>query len=311
MGNFEFVEGQVAPGFEPDFEAALFNQEKHRLLQADKWLGFHLVRPDKMKVVASVFFSPHQGVALSPASAPFGGIECADHIPAETLYQFIGHYETALRQKNIHCIHIKLCPSLYCPSLYDMVAVLLLNHGYQVVNAEVGACVQVEPEALLMRFDPWEKRKLKQAIKAKLNFRVLPPTHLDEVYHFIHRCRSERGHSLSMDYTSLENTVLPCKDNFFLFGLYSDQELVAASIGIAVNSRVFYNFYSAHDSQYDAVSPVVFLIHEMHHWCYRQGFVLLDLGTSAHEGKPNFPLIDFKLRLGAKPAMKLTLEKRL
>ncbi len=312
MGAFEFIEGKVPPGFGLDFEPALFNLEKHRLLQsADEWLCFHLVRHDKKKVVASVFFSLRQGVALSPASAPFGGIECSDQLPVEALYQFVGQYEMALRKKKVKCIQLKLYPSLYHPSLHDAIAVLLFNHGYQILLAELGACLEVDNKPLSTRFDQWEKRRLKQAANAKLEFKVLPIVSMDQVYHFILHCRSQRGHSLSMDFHSLQKTVTGLKNKFFSFGIYHDQELIAASIAIHVSSKVLYNFYSAHEKKYDDISPVVLLIHEMHNWCYQRGFELLDLGTSALGGRPNFSLIDFKLRLGAKPAMKLTVEKKL
>lgn len=312
MEAFEFIVGKVPRGFRLDFEPFLFNLQNHRQLQAEgEWLCFYLINPTKKSIVAAAFFCVQNGIALSPLKAPFGGIECSDRLPLATLYEFIGELERALRKNNVKCIKLTLYPSLYYPSLHDAITVLLFNHGYQIFNAELGACLAVDDAPLLVRLDGWEKRRWKQALKAKLEFRTPPLKSLDRVYHFILHCRHQRGHSLSMDYPSLLRTVTQFKNNFFLFGVYHEQELIAASIAIQVNSRVLYNFYSAHEKKYDAISPMVFLIHEMHHWCHQQNFKLLDLGTSALEGRPNFSLIDFKLRLGAKPAMKLTFEKML
>ena len=313
MDTFKFIEGDVAPGFKANFEPSLFNLENHRLLQsAEGWLSFHLVEPARKRVAASAFFCVQRGIVLSPLRAPFGGIECSGKLPTQALFGFIGDIELALRGKGIKSINLKLAPSLYHPALHNTLAVLLLNHGYQILHAELGACLPVLNEPpLLTRFDPWEKRRLKQAVKVKLEFRALPLKSLHTIYHFILHCREQRGHSLSMDYGSLLETANQFKNNFFLFGIYKEQELIAASIAIQVNSKVLYNFYSAHAKKHNDLSPVVFLIHEMHNWCFERKINLLDLGTSALEGKPNFPLIDFKLRLGAKPAMKPTFEKKL
>jgi hypothetical protein len=45
--------------------------------------------------------------------------------------------------------------------------------------------------------------------------------------------------------------------------------------------------------------------------CQVEKIRLIDLGTSALNGRPNFGLLDFKLNLGAVPTEKLTFEKKL
>jgi hypothetical protein len=98
-------------------------------------------------------------------------------------------------------------------------------------------------------------------------------------------------------------------DKFHLFGVFDNNALAAASISIVLNNAVLYNFYSAHARQYDALSPVVGLMEGIYEFCQGEKIRLIDLGTSALQGRPNFTLLDFKLNLGATPTQKLTFEK--
>jgi predicted N-acyltransferase len=192
-----------------------------------------------------------------------------------------------------------------------MLTVLLFNHQYAVCNGELGALLKVNELSFEEKIDKWEKRKYKQAIKVNLKFTSIPNKKLKEVYQFISNCRKERGHDLSMSFDELNLTVSKLKDSFFCFGAYLDGKMVAASISIRESKSTFYNFYSAHNKESDSLSPMVFLIGELYTYCKKNKIHFLDLGTSALGGTPNFSLIDFKLRLGAIPSMKLTFEKEL
>jgi CelD/BcsL family acetyltransferase involved in cellulose biosynthesis len=114
-----------------------------------------------------------------------------------------------------------------------------------------------------------------------------------------------------MTFDQLNLTVQKFDRHFHCFGVYHDDRLIAASICIRESKYNLYNFYSAHSKESDSLSPIVYLISELYAWCQHNKIKLLDLGTSALGGKPNFSLIDFKLRLGATPSMKLTFEKEL
>lgn len=309
---YQLFEGAIPSGFENDFDESLFNSKPHRLVQSSaKWYSFHLLRKDKKKVMASIHFSVIKGAALSPVRAPFGSFELSDAVVSEQLFEYIQFVEERLIGLGVKRITIKCSPEQYHVSLHNMLSVLLFNHQYQIAHAELGACLRISETPFADVVDSWEKRKLKQSLRANLSFKKIPLSQLNNIYHFILTCREDRGHTLSMTYKELYATVRKIESNFILFGVYQDDILVAASIAIKVNKKVLYNFYSAHSKSSDSLSPVVFLIGEMYDWCGKHRFTILDLGTSAWGGKPNFPLIDFKLRLGAEPTMKLTFEKKL
>src|ERR1043166_2609152 len=95
-------------------------------------------------------------------------------------------------------------------------------------------------------------------------------------------------------------------EKYLLFAVFHSEKMIAASIAIRVKENILYDFYHDHDPQHDQLSPVVFLVAEMYNFCFRNGVRLLDLGTSAVDGLPNFSLLHFKKYLGCKPTPKLT-----
>ncbi|MCB0487560.1 MAG: hypothetical protein KDC99_03740 [Cyclobacteriaceae bacterium] len=310
--NIEFVEGKVSSNYATEYHLSLFNTQAHRSLQAKQgWIEFHLIRTDKKEILASIFFCLEGGIASSPTSAPFGSFELSESVSTEYLYEFIGFVELRLNRHGAKQIRIKNYPEAYHSRLHNLVTVLLFNHQYRIDNAELGACIHVDDDSLELKMDQWERRKLKQARKAGLSFKTLSVDKFNEVYDFILACREKRGQSLSMTKSQLKKVVIKFPSEFYLFGVYERKGLVAASISIRVSQDVVYNFYSAHARSSDHLSPVVFLISNLYYWAYGHKFKLIDLGTSALGGVPNFPLIDFKLRLGASPSMKLTFQKKL
>lgn len=188
---------------------------------------------------------------------------------------------------------------------------LLLNEGFNIVNAELSSLIHLNSLPFEDKIETWEKRKLNQARKAGLRFLELPLSSLDGIYSFIEACRTERNQSLSMNVSDLKKLCNACKDDIYLFGVLHQDELAAASISIRINKHVLYNFYSAHPKKFDSLSPIVLLMRGMYAWSYKHDFKLIDLGTSALDGKPNFGLLDFKMRIGGVLSTKLTFEKDL
>lgn len=309
---FEPIEGSFPKGFEIDYDPFVFNTEAHRKLQSAKgWHSFHLVRKDKKKILASIHFCVKDGLALSPASAPFGSLELSPTITTSQLFEFIGFCEKKLIDFGVERIEIKSYPEQYNISQHNTLTVLFFNHQFSIKNAELGACIKIEDRSFNEIIDSWENRKLRQAIKSGLKFKSIKNSEMDKIYDFILSCRLERGQGLSMTLKDLNKTFKKLNSHFILFGVYQHDELVAAAITIKVNTKILYNFYSAHSKTSEKLSPIVLLIDGIYSWCVKHHIDLLDMGTSALGGRPNFSLIDFKLRLGAIPSMKLTFEKEL
>ncbi|HEY5825320.1 MAG TPA: hypothetical protein VIT44_13190 [Cyclobacteriaceae bacterium] len=306
----EFIEGKLPPGHRYDFDPYIFNLPENLPLQSrEGWQSFYALRQDKKLIRAQIHFHLNNGIASSPYKNPFGSLEFSDAFTPKELFEFIRFIEDKVKEKGGKEIRIISYPQLYYPSRSSMLYTFLINRGFRVSEAELSACIEISASVLFDSLSSWEKRKLRQQKKTELKFKKLPIEKLRETFDFIESCRKERSQDLSMTIGQLEAVVKTFPDSFYLFGFFDGQSLAAASIAIRINKSILYNFYSAHSKQYDLLSPVVGLIEGMYLFCQEENIKLLDLGTSALKGKPNFSLLDFKLHLGAQPTPKFTFEK--
>jgi len=260
--------------------------------------------------MAQVAFHVGDHVARSPVRAPFGSFHFSERLAPKTLFDFIQQIERQLIRLGVSIVSITE-PPLYYRKNGDLLHTILLNQGYRVSNAELSTGLRIDKLAFEDKIAAWEKRKLKQAKAKGLTFKILSLGDLREVYHLILKCREQRAHSLSMTLTELEATTLVFGKEFVLSGAFLNKEMIAASIAIRVQRHILYNFYSGHLKKYDTISPMVTLLGGVYRYCERNQVHWLDLGTSAAHGQPNFPLLDFKMRVGGIPSMKLSFEKQL
>ncbi len=301
---------ELPAGYTPDFITFLFQQPAHLKLQAENWQNYYLIGKTNKRIRAQIALHAEGNSAISPVKAPFGSFAYSNDLSPEALFDFIDECESRLKRRGVESIRI-VEPPLYYRHHGDMLHTLLFNRGYQAATTELSCGIRVDALNFEEKLASWEKRKLRQGRARGLRFKVLGSADLEMVYNFILKCREQKGHTLSMSLDALKNTVGAFRDKFFFFGTMLEKEHVAASIAIQVHPNILYNFYSGHLKKYDPISPVVFLTSGMYKFCETKQIHLLDLGTSATDGRPNFSLLDFKMRLGGVPSIKFTFEKRL
>ncbi len=260
--------------------------------------------------MAQVAFHLSDHVARSPLRAPFGSFLFSDHLAPQALYDFVHLVERQLHKMGTSLITLTEPPNNYRQA-GDLLHTILLNQGYCISNAELSSGIRIDKLTFDEKIETWEKRKLKQAKAKGVTFKLLGFDDLPEVYTFILKCREQRRHALSMSLAELEETAKEFKSDFVFSGAFLRREMIAGSIAIKVHRQVLYNFYSGHLKKFDSLSPMVTLLAGLYRYCERQHISLLDLGTSALDGQPNFSLLEFKLRLGAVPSIKLSFEKQL
>ena len=279
-------------------------------MQGGDWVHYYLLQKLRQLVMAQVAFQINKSVAQTPAQAPFGSFVFSDRLPPQDLYEFVQDCEHNLKKKGVKSVSITE-PPLFYRKTGELFQTILFNLGYHISRAELSSGIRIERVSFETKIESWEKRKLKQAREHGVHFKNLSLNQLEMVYEVILKCREQRGHSLSMTLPELKETVEKFRDDFILSGAFLQKELIAASIAIRVHPEILYNFYSGHLKKYDSISPMVTITAGLYKFCGQNNIHLLDLGTSAVNGRPNFDLLDFKLRLGAVPSMKLTFEKEL
>jgi GNAT acetyltransferase-like protein len=309
LEDYIFHEGLIPSGYRLEFEQAIFNQPVHLTLQAPEgWHSFYVLNKKKKKVSAAIHFYIDRGIAKSPLRNPFGSFEYAESLRPIVLFLFIEFVEAQLIAKGVARLIIKTPPQAYHHEQTALLYTFLLNNNYRVSNAEIASGIEVSGN-LQNKLHRSQKRKLEKAKRARLVFKEVAIEQLDTIYTFIENCRHQKDYKLSLSLAELHRTVKVCKGHYKLFAVYQKKQLAAASITIRVKQNILYDFYHDHALEFDQLSPVVLLVEGIYKFCLKHKITFLDLGTSAVEGTPNFPLLNFKMKLGAKPSTKLTFEK--
>jgi hypothetical protein len=275
------------------------------------WNTFSLIDENAQLILAQIHFHVEHNIASSPSKAPFGSVSFSKNISAEALFHFLQDVEKKLKSKGIRKIHIKDAPHIYMHDQAGLLTVLLKDLGYIITQDEINSSIIIDDALWENKISKDELYHFKRCQRELLTFREMEIAKLVEVYRFIESCRHERKMSLSMTLDQMINTVRHCQTDFLLFGAFQYDEMVAAAISIRVNDRILYDFYYGHSKSSNSLSPVVFLLDGQYTFCQRNGFQILDLGTSSLNGKTNFSLLNFKSQVGGIPSMKLTFEKEL
>ena len=309
MKQYTFFEGAIGPSYRYSFSPSIFNLPAHLDLQAKNgWRSFFILdEPEKM-VHALIHFHIEEDKAISPRRATYGGLEFNTEMPGEVLFNFISFFDKNLKAEGITHVHITASPEIYNHRSAE-VSSFLLHHEYAIRRSDVSAAIPVKTKTLKEILHRSEKRRLEKAHTAGLTFRTIGLDELPAIYKFIKACREKKGFDLSMSLGSLQETITAFKDNFFLFAVHDNERIAAASIAIKIKENVLYEFYHDHDADYDHLSPVVMLVSGIYDFCLEKNIGLFDLGTSTSKDAPNFPLLHFKLLLGAQPSPKFTFEK--
>lgn len=251
------------------------------------WLMDHLQKD----ILGNVHFDLKEGQAISQLQAPFGSFDGLT-LSRDQLQPLLTHLETDLSHAGCSTIIFHHPPAFYGGENWLS---LLVDEGYLCTPLE-NYHIAVDQVPFQDKIHRMERRKL--AKSRKLNFVMLNPSDAEEIYDFIEMCRQQRGQEISLDKQAFLKILSSNPRNFLLSAVLRGGQLIAAMVTIRVYSHIWYNFYPAHDTKFNNLSPLVFLNQKLYETAYIQGVKFLDLGTSVNKGRQLGGLITFKKRLG-------------
>ena len=311
MKDFTFHEADIKEKKAFEFEPSFFHNPDFLFSKLSTgWKWYYALRVRSKKVALSFYVHIGSGLAQSSVQSPFGTVECAQDILPEVIFNFLEFIESQLRSAGVTRVAIKNQPLHYDERKNSLLETFLFNLGYKVVHAEVGA-LRLVATAFNEGLNRLENRQLKKCVASELTIHFHPSEELEEVYSFIFHCRQLKGYALSMALDQLKRDVQVFPERYVLVTVQKDNTIVGGSIAVRVSSDILYNFYADHHPDFDAISPVVLVVKGLYEYCLEHKIRMLDMGTSAINGKPNFGLLNLKMRLGAMPSPKLTFEKLL
>jgi hypothetical protein len=312
LDDYSFFEGATPTGYKLSFNPCIFNSGGYlNLVTRYSSTSFCIVNEKTKEIVSQIHFHLDKSTACSLMQSPFGSFEFSSDLPAPRLFEFIQFVERQLKVNGVSTIIIKNPPALYQPEKAALIHTFLVNQGFQIHEAEITSVIHPGVNGFADIIHPRKKRKLRQSEETGFQFRTLEAQQLDEVYHFIERCRDEKKFKLSVTLEHLKKAMSLLTGTYFLFGVYHKQVLVGASVLVRVNEQIMYHFISDHVRKVEAAKPVLILMKGIYDYCVAHGIKLLDLGTSALGSKPNFRLLKFKTELGGIASPKFTFSKDL
>jgi hypothetical protein len=308
---YAFQEG-VPYGFRADFQSGIFHHLNHVQVQSTSGLHSYVLVDQKKSTLAALIHVHHSNdEAVSPYRSPYGSFLFSDSLSEDDLQQFVFQVEQNLKDAGVKNFVLKNEPAAYAEKKARRLEQVLLKLNYQIISEETSSVIPVTDVEYASILHRTKKPRLKKCHEMGFEWQQVSREQLPEVYNFLNNRREEKGYSLSMELSALENVMEIFPEEFFLHVARHENKLIAASISIQVLPDVLYCFYYDHLPEYDAVSPIVFLCEGLYAFCQSKGIGLMDLGTSNPDGQLHEPLLDFKLSLGAEPSRKLTFAKKI
>ena len=308
--KYTFHKGDIPADCRATFSAALFNRAPYGEIHLRAgWSSFYILQEDE--VCAAMRFCTVGDVAMSPLRAPFGSLDARKGIPPQVVFAFLTFVEENLRRSGASRIVVKNPPDLYDSQGIALLTNFFLTHQYQITDAEIGAVIPVSENHFSERIHRRKKRKLEQSRIDALRFRKLERDALADVYNFIAACRLPKNYTLSISLKELTQFVDRFPDDYLLFAVFHEGEMVAASVAIRVHEMALYHFISDHIRQVGALRPALILMEGIYDYCFSGGIQLLDLGTSTLDGKPDAKLLRFKTEIGGCLTYKFSFSKTL
>jgi hypothetical protein len=294
----------------------LFNEPAYFRLHSSSPRDIYaqLVRRSDAKVYATVaFFEIDDGQYASPKRGTFGGLSLNDPLEFETIERFVGALMTWMTAQGARMVRLRTAPASHDLAAFSTMLNVLTRSGFQLSVQELNYDLRVDERAFIDRIDYGNAKRLRKAAREGFFAERIGHEWCESVHAVIEQNRARLGVSVSMSAAQLRQMVdlFPEKMHFFAAFRHADRnEMVAASVCIALTESIFYVLYWGDIDGMSAHSPVVLLASAIYEYCQQSGFQVLDAGISTLQGEPSYGLMRFKRSLGFEASAKLDFELR-
>lgn len=258
---------------------------------------------------AAVFhcFCNPQDNWYSPLAAPFGGIQSDRKCTENELTFLLNCVKNWVIRFSGKKLIIKTAPSTYDPEMHLLYHKCYLSSGFTEEHVYSNHFIPVSSVDFCDRIAAAERRRLRKSEAAQftsgLDFTVSCKT----AYNFILESRRQKGYSISISFSRMQQLLDLFPKNFRLFTVKDAGQIIALSLAVIVNKNVLYHFLSADLSDYRQYSPAVMLLQSIYRFCQQQRITVLDLGISIDENGVHKPsLSQFKKNVGGEACHKIT-----
>lgn len=300
-------------GYAFNFDNYLFNKLKHINTQGiEDRADFFIINNIKKRIEGKIHFLLKDGVAYSPYKSLFGSFEFNPRIHPHLILEFWHFIELNLKSRGIRQVSITNFAAGYSPKKATIIKNAMDKSGFSISLKAVNHHIEILDDPLEKRMHTMELRRLEKCQTHGFAFREDPPEKIDEIYEYLQICREEQGLELSITKDKLLEYQELFPQNYVLFSVRRDDEILAATLAIKVHRKIIYSFLPGSLRKYKKFSPTVMLNHGLYGYCQNHQMELLDLGISTEKnGEDQKSLIAFKQRMGGQKSYKYFFEKEL
>lgn len=309
--TFDYLVDSLPFGYAYNFDNYLFNKVKHLNTQGvpDR-ADYFLINNVRKRIEAKIHFLLKDGIAYSPYKSLFGGFEFNPRIQSSLLMDFWAFIEADLTNRGIRSARITGFADCYAPHKASKIKMVMEKAGFSARFKAVNHHVTVEETPLEKKMHPMEARRLRKCVRVGFEFVEEPPENVNEIYNYLALCREEQSLLVSVTKAQLADYIRLFPQNYLMFSVRKQEEIVAATVVVKVHRQVLYNFLPGSLRTNKLFSPTVMLINGIYQYAAARGIEMLDLGISTlHDGIDQENLIQFKERMSGLPTSKVQYEK--
>jgi hypothetical protein len=298
--------------FVPAENNHLFNEAGYFRLHATSANDIYaqLVRISDSKVHATIaFYEGEDRVFTSPKRGTFGGLGLNQPLDLQIVERFLTTIVGFLKSLGAGAIHLKCPPLSHDLALSSVVSNILLRHGATLCGHELNYDMRMDSRPFTERIDYSNVKRIRKCLRMGFVAEKISASNYANAYHVIRENRERHGYPISMTAMQLEAMVAAFPGRVHFFAVYPDPQksrIVAAGVCLALSPAILYVFYWGDAPDMGAYSPIALLASCIYEFCQREGFALLDVGTSTVLGEPNHGLVNFKRNLGFSESLKLS-----
>lgn len=250
-----------------------------------------------------VHFEIEDGIANSLPKSPFGGILA--HASANDFTSFWEDVLRQFRQEKVREVRITQPPAYYTGFISDD---QLSSLGFSPLVSETNQYIPLTRD-IRTHLHSMQKRKL--AKNAHLEIKEINTDSLQEIHHFIAKCRQHQGLEINISLETLLQLTTTLPDAYEVYGGYFGSDLACAVVMTLPTDQVAYYYLPASHPDFKKESPMVGMIQHLAEAYQNRGYQFLDMGISSIHGKLQTTLYDFKKRMGALNIARTTYSLRL
>ncbi len=259
--------------------------------------------------LASIAFEVADHLAISLPQSPFGGFIFDRLINQEVLEVYLKTIVQYYQNKNFG-VQIKMAADGY-HTFQKGIATALESLGFSLLYVETNQHVVIDQQDFAKKINRNRKRKLEMCSRQNYEFRKIDSSYLTESYRLISECRADKNYPVTMTLEALQVAFDSFPEQYLLFGIFDQSEMIATSVSIRVSNEILYNFYHGDRLSHRLSSPVTMLTSGIYAYCQEHSFKILDLGISTAKGVLNEGLYSFKKSCGAVSSDKRSYELKI